>query len=99
MFSIVESLVYREEEEYSIAPQLNADGRALEVDFSLPANRKVGLALVRTGVRKSDAVTFYKTGERAEIPLQNFSEDSFTLKVSDEDGKPMAEYYLMRCFC
>lgn len=99
MFSIVDCTVLKEETDFEVTASINRLLGSIELECNIPEDRKIALELLSNTRKNLAGNKLYITGEKIEIPLQKHNADSFTLKISDENGNAISRYRIMRCYC
>ncbi len=99
MFSIVDCTIISKETDFDISASINEILGCIELECKIPIDRKVGFELLASTRKNLADNRLYTTGEKVEIPLRRHNSDSFTLKISDENGNAISKYSIMRCYC
>lgn len=96
MYSIIDRQSYREDEYYKIWVELSSDRNTLEIDCLLPTHRRIAFGLSGRGKRDLIVRKYYHGGSHVAIPLGQIQGDHFTFEASDESGKTVVVYQIVR---
>jgi hypothetical protein len=96
MYSIIDRQSYREDDTYKIWVEINSDRNTLEIDCLIPAHRRIAFGLSGRGKRDLIHRKYYQGGSHVAIPLGSLQADHFTFEASDESGKTVVIYQIVR---
>jgi hypothetical protein len=99
MYSIVDRKSLRETEGFTVEITIHPEMEILEVQCRYPTNRKMSFDLLSKGSTGLIVKRYYPGGSALSIPLAPFNADNFEFKASDETGKTVVVYHIMRAFC
>lgn len=99
MYNIIDRKSLREEDGFRIEIEISQDQDILEVQCHYPVHRRMAFDLHSKGSGGLIARRYYPGGSALRIPLGPYNADAFEFKASDESGKTVVVYHIMRAYC
>lgn len=96
MYNIIDRKSLREEEWFRIEVSIHKENDVLEVRCVYPEHRRMSFDLFSKGVGGLIGRRYYPGGSALSIPLAPYNTDAFEFKASDESGKTVVVYRIMR---